>query len=153
MSESAPRERDAAVREDVGAAIEREGREIAGKARSAVHRLARDQRDAVAGFVSAVVGAATRGAEELEESGFSRSATAVRRTADEVDSLAHRLQQRDPGELWNDVEDFAREHHVVVFGAGFALALGLARFLTRARKSVVEGQSVSLRVYFGVRRC
>src|SRR3546814_3735295 len=75
MSESAPRERDASVREDVGAAIEREGREIAGKARSAVHRLARDQRDAVAGFVSAVVGAATRGAEEIEESGRSEEHT------------------------------------------------------------------------------
>lgn len=138
MSESAPRERDASVREDVGAAIKREGREIAGEARSAAHRLARDQRDAVAGFVSAVVGAATRGAEELEESGFSRSATAVRRTADEVDSLAHRLQQRDPGELWNDVEDFAREHPVVVFGAGFALAFGLARFLKSGRADEVD---------------
>src|SRR3546814_8354659 len=50
-----------------------------------------------------------------------------------VDSLAHRLQQRDPGELWNDVEDFAREHPVVVFGAGFALAFGLARFLKSGR--------------------
>ena len=130
MSDRSPRERsEPSALNEAGEAIKRESREIAGEAKSTAQRVAREQRDAVAGFVAAVVGAATRGADELEDSGFTRCAAAVRRTADEVGGLADRLQQRDPRELWDDIEDFAREHPAVVFGAGFALAFGLARFL------------------------
>jgi hypothetical protein len=130
MSDRSPRERsEASALKEAGSAIKREGREIAGEAKSAAYSVAREQRDAVAGFVSALVGAASRGADELEESGFARSAAAVRRTAGEVSGLAERLQQRDPRELWSDIEGFAREHPAVVFGAGFALAFGVARFL------------------------
>jgi hypothetical protein len=130
MSERSPRESsDASTQEGVGAALKRESRELAGEAKSAAYRAARERRDAVAGFVSALKGAADRGAEELEESGFGRSAAALRRTAGEVGGLAERLQQREPVELWDDVESFAREHPVLVFGASFALAFGLARVL------------------------
>lgn len=140
MSDRSPRERsDASALQQAAAAAKREGREIAGEARSAAERAAREQRDVVAGFVSALVGAASRGAEELEESGFSRSAAAVRRTAGEVGGLAGRLQERDPAELWGDIEDFAREHPVMVFGAGFALAFGLARFLKSGRSDEAGG--------------
>lgn len=130
MSESSPRERsDHSVLKDAGAAIKRESRELAGEARSAAYRAACEQRDALAGFVSALAEAANSSAESLENSGYGRSAAAVRRTAGEVGGLAERFQRRDPDELWADVEDFARDHPVVLFGASFALAFGLTRFL------------------------
>jgi hypothetical protein len=129
MTESAPLRSDPSTFEEVGAAIKREGRELAGEAKSAAHRMVRDQRDAVAGFVSAIAGAASRGAEELDNAGYGKSAAAVMRTAGEVESLAQQLQQREPEALWGEVEDFARDHPWMVFGAGFALAFGVSRFL------------------------
>jgi len=114
---------------DVGEAIKRESREIAGEAKASAHRMVCDQRDALADYVAALADAATHGADDLSTSGYPRSAAAVKRTADEVGGFAERLQQRDPGELWEDVEDFARDHPALVFGAGFALAFGITRFL------------------------
>jgi len=91
--------------------------------------MARDQRDAVADYVSALAGAASRGAEDLENAGYGKSAAVVMRTAGEIESLAQQLQGREPDVLWGEVEDFARDHPWAVFGAGFALAFGLSRFL------------------------
>lgn len=129
MTESAPLRSDPSTFEEVGAAIKREGRELAGEAKSAAHRMVRDQRDVVADYVSAIAGAASRGAEELDNAGYGKSAAAVKRTAGEVESLAQKLQQREPEALWGEVEDFARDHPWMVFGAGFALAFGVSRFL------------------------
>jgi len=52
----------------------------------------------------------------------------VARTADEVGGFAGRLRGREPGELFADIEDFARDHPALVFGAGFAVAFGVTRF-------------------------
>lgn len=129
MTESAPLRSDPSTFGEVGAAIKREGRELAGEAKSAAQRMARDQRDAVANYASALAGAAGRGAEELENAGYGKSAAMVLRAAGEVENLAQQLQQRDPEALWGEVEDFARDHPWMVFTAGFALAFGLSRFL------------------------
>ncbi len=130
MTDSSSTERaEASALADVGAAIKREGRQVAGEARAAAQKMACDQRDALADYVSALAEAANRGADDLDSKGYDRSASTVARTADEVDAFARRLQEREPGELWDDVEDFAREHPALVFGAGFALAFGVTRFL------------------------
>ncbi|HMA13600.1 MAG: hypothetical protein ACM35H_15820 [Bacteroidota bacterium] len=129
MTESAPLRSDPSTFEEVGAAIKREGRELAGEAKSAAQRMARDQRDAVADYASALAGAASRGAEELENAGYGKSAAVVQRAAGEVESLAQQLQQREPEALWGEVEDFTRNHPWMVFGASFALAFGISRFL------------------------
>jgi hypothetical protein len=130
MSESSSKEsRDPSALEEVGAAIKREGQHVAGEARAAAQRMASDQRDVLADYVAALADAASRGAEDLKDSGYPRSAAAVSRTAEEVGGFAERLHAREPGELWNDVEDFARDHPALVFGAGFAVAFGIGRFL------------------------
>jgi len=141
MSESSPRERsERSVLEDAGAALKRESREIVGEARSAAYRAACERRDAFAGYVSALADAANSGAESLEGSGYERSAAAVRRTAGEVSGLVERFQHREPDDLWSDVEDFARDHPVVVFGASFALAFGLTRFLKSGAPEEFSGE-------------
>ncbi|MGF1594834.1 MAG: hypothetical protein ACFCUW_16250 [Kiloniellaceae bacterium] len=130
MTDSSSTERaDPSVFEEVGAALKREGRQAAEEARTAAERLARDQRDALADYVAALASAGDRGAEDLEASGYPGSAAAVSRTAGEVEDFAGRLRARAPGELWADVEDFARDHPGLVFAGGFALAFGLTRFL------------------------
>lgn len=123
--------------QEVGSALKREGRQVAGEARSAARKMARDQRDALADYVSALADAASHGAEDLEAAGYGRSAATVARAADEVSGFAKRLQDREPGDLWHDIEDFAREHPALVFGAGFAIAFGATRFL----KSSAEGET------------
>lgn len=139
MTDRSSKERaDTSVLEDVGAAIKREGRQAAGEARNVAQKMACDQRDALADYVSALADAASCGAEDLESKGYGRSASTVSRTADEVEGLARRLQQRAPGELWDDVEDFARDHPALIFGAGVALAFGVTRFL----KSSVESDDI-----------
>lgn len=136
MTDSSSEERaEASALEDVGAAIKREGRQVAGEARAAAQKMACEQRDALADYVSALADAANRGADDLDAKGYGRSASTVARTADEVEGFARRLQQREPGELWDDVEDFARDHPALVFGAGFALAFGVTRFLKSGLES------------------
>lgn len=138
MSNSSPKERSGtSALDEVGAAMKREGRQAADEAREVVQRVVRDQRDALADYVIALAEAAGRGAEGLESSGYPRSASTLARTADEVGGLARRLQERAPGELWDDVEDFARDHPALVFGAGLALAFGMTRFL----KSTAEDET------------
>lgn len=133
MTDSPPNERrEASALDEFGAVMKREGRELAGEARSTAYRVARDQRDTLAGYISAVAQAALRGADELEGSGFSRSAASVKRTASEIGGLADRLQGREPDDLWLDVEDFARDHPGLTFGAGFLVAFGVMRFLRSA---------------------
>jgi hypothetical protein len=136
MTESSSKERaETSALEDVGAAIKRESRQVAGEARAAAQKMASDQRDALADYVSALAEAANRGADDLESKGYERSASTVARTAEEVGGFARRLQEREPGELWEDVEGFAREHPALVFGAGFALAFGVTRFLKSSGES------------------
>jgi hypothetical protein len=137
---SAKESGEASALEDVGAAIKREGRQAAGEARAAAQKMACDQRDALADYVSALAEAAHRGAEDLDSKGYGRSASTVARTADEVEGFARRLQAREPGELWDDVEDFARDHPALVFGAGFALAFGVTRFLKSSVEDDADGE-------------
>jgi hypothetical protein len=126
---------DSSALQDVGAALKREGRQVASEAKAAAQKMAAGQRDALADYVAALAEAAALGAETLEEAGYGRSASTVARTADEVGGFAKRLQDREPGELWNDIEDFAREHPALVFGASFAAAFGITRFIKSSATS------------------
>lgn len=126
---------DASPLQQAGSALKREGRQVAEEAKATAQRIACDQRDALADYVAALADAASRGAEDLDAAGYGRSAAGIARTADEIGGLAERLQERDPGELWLDVEDFARAHPALTFGAGFALAFGVTRFLKSAGAS------------------
>ena len=139
MSDSTSHETaDSSALQEVGDALKREGRHVAGEAKSAARKMARDQRDALADYVTALADAATRGAEELEEAGYGRSASTLTRTADDVGGFAQRLHDREPGELWNDIEDFARDHPALTFGAGFAVAFGITRFIKSSADPVEE---------------
>lgn len=134
---------DTTALQDAGAAIKREGRQLAEDARSTAEQVVCDQRDALADYVAALAHAADRGAEDLDSAGYGRSAAAVARTAADVGGFAERLQARAPGELWGDVEDFARDHPALVFGAGFAAAFGIARFLKSSGEGREAGTAAS----------
>lgn len=135
---------EASPLQEAGEALKREGRQVAGEAKAAVRKVARDQRNALADYVAALADAVSHGAEDLEAAGYGRSAATVARTADEVGGFAKRLQGRDPGDLWHDVEDFAREHPALVFGAGFAIAFGAARFLKSTAETEPEDDTAGM---------
>jgi len=96
-----------------------------------LHRvaIAGNQRDALSDYLSTLAAAAVAGGEELDDAGYRRSAATVAHTAGELDGFARQLRDRAPSELWEDAEDFARQHPALVFAAGFALAFGVTRFL------------------------
>ncbi|MGF1629477.1 MAG: hypothetical protein ACFCUT_08405 [Kiloniellaceae bacterium] len=146
MSESSSKDRaEPSALEEVGAAIKREGRQVADDARAAAQSMVSDQRDVLADYVAALADAASSGAKDLKDSGYPRSAATIERTAAEVGGFAERLQAREPGELWDDVEGFAREHPALVFGASFVVAFGVARFLKSSAASREEKQATASR--------
>ncbi len=136
MSQSASQKDAAAGKENLKDRLKTDGRHLAGEARASAARLAGNQRDAVSGYLSDLAMAAAAGGENLDASGHPRSAAVVVRTAGEVDNFARRLEDRAPSEIWGDVEDFARAHPALVFGAGFALAFGVTRFLKSSAPEV-----------------
>lgn len=109
--------------------IRSEGRHFAGEARSQASTIAGNQRDALSNYLAALANAAVVGGEDLDGAGYARSAATVVHTAGEVDDFARRLRDRQPSEIWKEVEDFAQAHPVLVFSASFALAFGVTRFL------------------------
>lgn len=67
------------------------------------------------------------------QEGISRYLT---RAADEVENLAHYLEDRDVGELLGQVEDFARRQPVAFLGGAFTLGVLGARFLKSSRSNL-----------------
>lgn len=62
----------------------------------------------------------------------------VQQAADRVEGLAHYLENRDVGEILDEVEDFARRQPPVFLGAAFALGVLGARFLKSSRRNLVS---------------
>lgn len=72
----------------------------------------------------------------------------VRQAADRVENLASHLQDRDVGEIIDEVEDFARRQPAVFLGGAFALGVLGARFLKSSRRNLV---SEGVREHWGTR--
>jgi len=64
----------------------------------------------------------------------------VQQAADQVDGLARYLENREVGDLVDDVEDFARRSPAVFLGGAFVLGLLGARFLKSSRRNLVRSE-------------
>lgn len=60
----------------------------------------------------------------------------VGKAAEQLDRLAHYIQNADPGEVADNLKDFARRRPTVFIGAAFALGVIGARFLKSSRRQV-----------------
>lgn len=124
---------------NIGDELKDEGRRLIEDAKASAFQLASDRRDAATAYVGALAGAARSGADELDQSGYSRSAATIERASKDVASFAERLSKRSPANLVADLEDFARERPVLMFSLAFAAAFGATRFLRTSGNETTSG--------------
>lgn len=67
----------------------------------------------------------------------------VGKAAEQIDRLANYIQNADPVEVVDNVEDFARRRPALFIGAAFALGVIGARFLKSSRRRVDREQRLS----------
>lgn len=63
----------------------------------------------------------------------------VEKAAEQIDRLANYIQSADPGEVVDNIEQFARRRPAVFIGAAFALGVIGARFLKSSRRRAQGG--------------
>jgi hypothetical protein len=105
--------------------LKQEASKIAGAAEEAVA----DKKNIAAEYVEAVAVAIDRGAQELEQKGRSESASLARGAADQLEGLAKQITSRQPRELLDDFQNFARRQPALCFGVAALAGFGLVRFL------------------------
>jgi F0F1-type ATP synthase membrane subunit b/b' len=77
---------------------------------------------------------ARRAAEQLKGESDTNLAQYVSTAADRLDQLGSRIQERDLGELVDDVEDIARRRPEVFYGGLFVAGMAVARFLKASKQ-------------------
>ena len=93
-----------------------------------------EQKRRVGAEVQTYSAAARRAAERLEHESDTNLAQYVSTAADRLDSLGSRIQERDLGQLVDDVEEIARRRPEVFFGGMFVAGLTVARFLKASKQ-------------------
>jgi hypothetical protein len=67
----------------------------------------------------------------------------VGKAAEQIDRLANYIQNADPGEVADNLEEFARRRPTVFIGAAFALGVIGARFLKSSRRNIQREQRLA----------
>ena len=93
-----------------------------------------EQKARVGAEIHTYSAAARRAAERLKDESDTNLAQYVSTAADRLDRLGSRIQERDLGELVDDVEDIARRRPEVFFGGLFVAGLAAARFLKASKQ-------------------
>lgn len=114
---------------DGGRKLKSEGSRIADEMRAIGRAFADQQKDEAVRYVDDLVAAAESGAEQLRKSGRDTSARFVHGTAEQVGDWTRDLREHGTGDLFHQVEDFARERPLLFFGAAFAIGFAASRFL------------------------
>lgn len=100
-------------------------REFAGVAKEAVER----RKNAAAEYIEAVAVAFDCGARELQQKGQSETASLARTASGQLEAVARRMTTRQPRELLDDLQAFARRQPALCFGIAALAGFGLVRFL------------------------
>jgi hypothetical protein len=117
---------------EIGSMAKRLASDAAARAQSAIA----EQKSLGAQYVASVAGALHRAAGEVNEE-LPFAAKYLHQTADQIDSAAQTVRDRDMRELVGEVESFARRQPALFFGGAMLLGFAALRFL----KSAPEGGS------------
>ena len=93
-----------------------------------------EQKGRVGSEIGTYSAAARRAAERLESESDTNLSSYLSSAADQLDRLATRVQERDLGELIDDVEEMARRRPEVFYGGMFVAGLVAARFLKASKE-------------------
>jgi hypothetical protein len=113
-------------------------REVVAGAESKLRTTAEEQKVAGAEHVSAIAGAISRTADELETE-LPQAARYVRGAATEIQNLSDAVRQRDLNVLLRDVQDLARRQPAAFLGVSVLAGFAAIRFLKTTSQSVSGG--------------
>ena len=109
-------------------------KEVVAGAESKLRATAEEQKVAGAERVSAIAGAISRTADELE-SELPQAARYVRGAATEIQNLSDTVRQRDVNALLRDVQDLARRQPAAFLGVSVLAGFAAVRFLKTSSQS------------------
>jgi hypothetical protein len=119
---------------EVGERVKEKAKEAGGKVKEQGRTFLNEQKDRVGSEIETYSAAARRAAERLESESDTNLSSYVSSAADQLDRLATRVQERDLGELVDDVEEMARRRPEVFYGGMFVAGLAAARFLKASKE-------------------
>ncbi len=136
----------------VSGEVQRGAQRILSEVKGASADFAEDRKNDATDYLDDVIGAAKQGTAELDKKGHARTAAFVNETLDRCGAATAHLKRTSPPDLWQEVNDFAQERPVALFGAAFLLGFGATRFLKssqgdRARQPSVERPSKESREF------
>jgi hypothetical protein len=108
--------------------------EAAGLGKQQGQSMLKAQKQRVASELRAYSSAARRAASRLEEESDLHLSRYVSGAAERLDALSRQVEQRDFGEMWDDLESMARRRPEIYFGGMFVAGLAVARFLKASRR-------------------
>jgi gas vesicle protein len=128
------KEKVAATAEEVGGRVKEQAQQAGAKLKEQSLGFLNEQKGRAATEIQAYSGAARRAAERLQEESDLNLAGYVTTAADRLDQFGRHIQERDLGQLVEDVEGMARRRPEIFFGAMFVAGLAAARFLKASRE-------------------
>lgn len=128
------KDRTTAAAAEVGDRVKQQAKQAADKIKERSCGFLDEQKGRVAVEIQTYSAAARRAAERLEGESDTNLSQYVSTAADRLDQLGSRIQERDLGELVDDVEDIARRRPEIFFGGMFVAGLAVARFLKASKQ-------------------
>lgn len=123
------------VAQDVTRQVKEQASNLSENAKDAVsgagdklRSAAEDQKNAGADFVTGIAAAVRRAANEFDGQ-IPQAGEYIRRAADQIDNTSNAIRQRDLGELFQGVQEFARRQPTAFLGATVLAGFVAIRFL------------------------
>jgi hypothetical protein len=133
ITENATQKASAAASE-AGERVKEKAKEAGDKVKEQGRTFLNEQKERIGSEIETYSAAARRAAERLESESDTNLSAYVASAADQLDRLATRVQERDLGELIDDVEEMARRRPEVFYGGMFVAGLAAARFLKASKE-------------------
>ena len=133
ITDNATQKASAALSE-AGERVKEKAKEAGDKVKEQGRTFLNEQKGRVGSEIGTYSAAARRAAERLEGGSDTNLSSYVSSAADQLDRLATRVQERDLGELIDDVEEMARRRPEVFYGGMFVAGLVAARFLKASKE-------------------
>ena len=116
--------------QQIGSAAQGLASDTAGKVTSAIE----NQKTIGADYIGSIAQAVHRAAGQFDGE-IPQAARYIRQAAGQLESVAGAIRQRDMGELFGEVQDFARRQPTLFFGGAVILGFAALRFLNSTSSS------------------
>jgi len=129
---------------DMAEAGKQQARETAERARQSGAQYAHEKKVRVAEEIGVFSGAIRKASHKLHEEQHDSIANYVDAAAEQLDQCREALESKQIGEIFDDLQDFARRRPEVVYGGLFVTGLAAMRFLKASKSSRVRHEDRDL---------